>query len=1289
MAQKKVQTENKKVKDKEVVELEKKISSAKKNVSSLKKEVDSAKAEYDKTVATNAKRVKALKNSKSKIQKDIITDSEKIDRDLLELAKRQEEFQAEHDAAEADITNKIEELKQKRKALLIKDNEAETKTFLKKKADIEKQMNSLRDTKAKQAEVFEKKMIELKSAYDQLLDEKKNEIRNVKERIEAENAAAEKAARELQEKKEAQARLEQEEIERQRRQQEELMEKLNAEKQETISKLSSTLADVQSEETSLTSLRDSLITKLNTLKISSENEYNEMVIRYENENTRLINENNLKLNELQEAQAKLDSTIKKHRLDYENRTKELDTVNALLEERKHSKKQSVVKAIEDLDASLKSKHSDFLDYLDQQFETERKNRENDLKTLEYNLEQEEIQLKNRNSYLETRLSKKEEEFKSNLEENIAQLVNLNNSLVNDEAAHASRKNELENSLNKMKNDHYLYIEQKNKENLKAYQDRKAELSDKENKLVATIADIRANINEQNTAIEDLKKEIETVTSEFERKKSELTGKQEVFTKDSSDQREFLVAQIASITSKNEEENARHLTKMGELDEIENKKRSEYEEEVRQIEEEFASKKNALESKNEENVRQLNAQHESAIADIVAKYNANVTYIEGLYNQKRVEYENARATLDDYAAKLNQETEEKLKEFEAQRANILESMEQLKAEKTKDEEEYAANVAAVEDLYRRQIEEANSQHTERMNVLAKEYEEKNLEKTLEEVSSLLSAKQVENADLTSELERKTKQFGIDIESLNTQFNLKKQELSDDIAHLSESFEQSKAAAEKSETDAQNELSKRLSTIRDYQDEISEKIALIKAQKQEDLDNHIALLSEKEKQISEKLEEKRLNTLNSYDSKIETIRKQYELRSEQYNTLLADIAAKKESFIADQKNKYNQEIDYTNMMQERMNELVELNTQHRDELARKLDEKRSEIAANLDKLKGQLSETLEQKRASYKEYEANMTGKCDELRNDIARLENEARARKEEFEEYAAARRTEIDDLKDYNRNYLENLKFDLKELEDKRAQAEELHLARVNETKKQIASAMSEYDDLLRNSSTMIEEQTATFADLESATREFKQKFDDMEANYENIISALEEEKVAVLKEIADDINVLNEKMATEKEAHNTNIKEIYDSYVALIEKEKEKQKSIEEQLNIIRAQHDEEVEQIDEQSKGLPTEYETKVKGLMDEFNQKMKECSEQFKETSNSMKAEFEKMVAVRNKLSSRVTNVASAYEALDAQIENGKTNLQIVTRKLMNEILVDAERKAKSRARLNNLDAMSNKDN
>lgn len=1285
MAQKK--TQNKK--DAEVVALENKVSAAKKNVSSLKKDLESTKAEYDKTVAKHAKRVNALKNSKAKIKDDILVENGKIEKDLVALAKKQEQFQAEHDADQELITKKIEELKQKRKELLLSENDKENKTFLKKKSDIEKKLSSLRATKAKQAETFDLKMNELKDTYDQLLNEKKNEITIVKEKLEAENARALKRAKELQEAKEEQERLEKEALERQRLEQEERIAKLNREKEETINSLSATLNELDKEFNSLTSLRETLEGKLESFRVSSENEYNELNLFYENEHTRLINEYNLKYAELTDAQNKLDSDIKKHRQDYENRTKEIETVAALLEERKHSRKQSVVKALEDLDASLKAKHSDYLDYLDQQLETEKKNRETELKTLEYNLEQEEIQLRNRNSYLDTRFAKKEEEFKNNLEENARQLDVLNTTLVEEEHAHAARKNELENALAKMKDDHYLLIETKNKENLKTYQDRKNELTDKENRLVSSIATLRSDISTQSALIEDIKKEIESKTAEFERNKTSLLSKQETMVNDSNLRRSYLEELSASVKAKIEEETAKFVSKMKELDAIEADKRSEYESEVASIEAEFNSKKSVLETKSEEDIRQLNAQHESAIADIVSKYDANVLYVEGLYNSKREEYEHEKASIDEYAETLNKETAARIAEYEAQRNAILESMEALKAEKIQDDKDYAEEVASIEALYRKQMEEIEGAHNERMANLQREYDEKNLDGTFEELSSQLSSRKLENENLEVELDRKARQFVIDLDALNAEFELKKQSLLEEQKHQEEQYQQLTEAAEKSENDARDALNNKQANIRDYKAEIAEKIEAIRAQKQADYDNYVALANEKLQNEQNRLEEKRLNTQSNYDAKIETIRKQFEIKNQQYNALLEDIAAKKEAFVNEQKNKYNQEIDYTNMMQERLNETIEANAQYRNSLIAKLDEKREEIARNLEEKRNQLTEVFNEKTQTYEDYMNTMYGKFDELRNEIEDLENTARNKTEEFETYAANKKQEINDLKDSNRNYLEELKDTIAELESRRDEAEVIHQTRIYETKKQIASAMSEYDDLLRNAPATIEEETASAADLEDATREFKSKLDEMTSQYEAIIGELEEEKLCVLRSIANDIDSLGAEAHLRKEEHNAQIKEIYDTYSRMIEEEKNKQASIDAQVETIREQHEYEIKQIDDQSKALPTEYETKVKELMNEFNSRMKDYSNQFKESSEKLKADFDKMAETRTLLNKRISSIAAAYAGLDSQVEQGKTNLQIITRKLMNDILVNAERKSKNRSKLNNLDAMSNKDN
>ncbi|MDO4198205.1 MAG: hypothetical protein Q4D13_04400, partial [Erysipelotrichaceae bacterium] len=977
--------------------------------------------------------------------------------------------------------------------------------------------------------------------------------------------------------------------------------------------------------------------------------------------------------------------VKQNQKDYEEKTRQLEEAVKELEEKKSAHKQLLDNSIAEFSASLKSKLDDYIAYLNGQLDAEKKSRDSELEALNYDLSQEDLQLKNLNSYNETRSAKKEDEYKSIVEQKAYELDKLNEVLLANEQVYTDKKNDIEKRYIALKNEQSLSLQKKNKENDEAYRIRKDEFERKENIISSNIDDTKNSIRDLNGIIDDLRKALENLKNDHERSVNDLKEKQDNYRADINSQKEYLKSQIESLEIKSKEDLEKANQEMAELNALQISRKEDYENELKALDVDFEERKKAAEVKNEEDIAHTIELHKNALKDIEIKFNENVDHIHKLYEDKKNDYENERAALDEHLSNAYQEYQEKLKLLAEQRENINKSIEDLGVASLKDEQDYEAAVIKLNELHETQLQEVEVQHEERMKNLTREFEDMKLDEVLLKHQEKLNAVQLEKDNLESQIENQRKQYEIELDQFSNEMAGERKELSLRLKEAEDRYEETRNAAETAQSEADQELERRRSDIREYQDEISARIADIKAQKQENYDNYVSLMNEKADNVRNTLEEKRANAAKSYDDRIEGMRKQYELKSEHYNSLLAEIASKKENFETEQKARYEQELEYTALVQKKLDDQTQRNDTKRQELNLKLENKAQELSNNLSRIEEQYNDVLNKKKQSYDEYLSNINEKCDGLRSEIDSLEETVKNKKDEFEAYAANKKQELIDLKNEKKEYLDNVSKQLEEIENKRIEAEEAHMDRVNETKQQIAYAMSEYDNLLRNSSRYIEEETEGYGDLEEVTVEFRQRIDALEEYYQGIMNELDNEKMSVLNRISEDIENLDENESERNQEYEDSLKRISDSYDSLIAEEKDKQEAISRQSDVINEQNEIEIQEIKDRNSGINGDYELRADELIRHFNEQMENCSEEFRETSAKMKNEFDEMIHRRELLNRQIGNFVKAYDNLDKEIEKGKTNLQKAARKLMNDILSAASKKAKDNSRLESLDIMS----
>ena len=241
------------------------------------------------------------------------------------------------------------------------------------------------------------------------------------------------------------------------------------------------------------------------------------------------------------------------------------------------------------------------------------------------------------------------------------------------------------------------------------------------------------------------------------------------------------------------------------------------------------------------------------------------------------------------------------------------------------------------------------------------------------------------------------------------------------------------------------------------------------------------------------------------------------------------------------------------------------------------------------------------------------------------------------------------------NYVDNIHSELMKMHETISDLEKAHDDRVVMLKTQIASTMSEYDNLLRSRTELITDaQKQGDFNLVNRTQSFKKKIDNLEIAHNNLMYELAERRDLIIKQIQDEIDSLDASKPERLKSYEDEITSITSAYDAMLKDEQKKLDAINKHIKIASAEQEKFLSNMHNQHLTVSRNYDEERQRLIDLHNKNLEESSSDFKKISDDLKKEFDALLEKRNALSDKVTALVERYKKIDDEVAQDELELK-----------------------------------
>ena len=311
----------------------------------------------------------------------------------------------------------------------------------------------------------------------------------------------------------------------------------------------------------------------------------------------------------------------------------------------------------------------------------------------------------------------------------------------------------------------------------------------------------------------------------------------------------------------------------------------------------------------------------------------------------------------------------------------------------------------------------------------------------------------------------------------------------------------------------------------------------------------------------------------------------------------------------------------------------------------------------------------------------------MKEEIINREQEYQLDLSRFDTYEHEKRVAIEDM---NRNtvaYIANIKNAITDLLNKESELEDAHSRRVVTIKGQIASAMSDYDDLLKAEPQLIDDaKNDDSIDLTAKTQEFKNKIDELEKAHTDMLDMLAKKRTELFDSITDEINMMAEGKADKLQSYENEITDIALTYEALLRDETNRQNRLNEEIIRNKEEHEKKIEDYNRQQLELADNFEERKLALEREFQESLNRNNSEFMAATQELKSEFDDLLGRRSTIIDALAGLKRKFDNVDERINISKANLKDdYNAKLMEirKMLLDQENR--KREKLSILDIMN----
>ncbi|MBQ3295639.1 MAG: hypothetical protein IJH00_04055, partial [Erysipelotrichaceae bacterium] len=961
----------------------------------------------------------------------------------------------------------------------------------------------------------------------------------------------------------------------------------------------------------------------------------------------------------------------------------------LLEDDKNKNHDNLKISLENIQAELKSKYETYVGRLDQNYEEERKRREEELSVLNYNISQEEEQLVNRNNFLAKRLLKKQEQYKVGIDEKQAMIDSIKHEVEETKLHFEEKVDELNRDIDKTKHRNEEIVSIKMKEYADELEETKKQYALKLEDINTDIAAVDESIDQINKEIEKLNKQADDYKEAFEAKKENLEKDEEAYVNSTNAKRRELEERLAAIARSSQENREAHEASVGEVEDKKKQSTEAYEAEMAAANNEFNAKVEELKKLNEERQRQSLNEHNEKLAELQADFDDRTAKANAEYEAKKTEYENAKRDVDNQIDEVYEETEAMINAMQVERSNLLDSIAKIEADIADKQAAHDELIAQLDEERNARIEQIAKKHEEEVAAIVEEFETNPTIK-LQQVKEEYNEAQRQFNENAGRVANRIKEIDDEERRLVEASQLNKSRADQRLAEANDEYGKAKEEADNLETSLNSDLSSREMELEDLRKELNEQLREVKERNQ----NEINLLNMKQDeeyaQIEANYKAQEDEVSKQYEEKISTYREDLETRRNNLDSLIAEINARKQAAENECAGRYNVVAEKTKNIQSELDDIIKQSEARHNELSEMLNRRQEEINNELEKIKENNAYILQEKQAAYDRYIAEVNERCDGLRQEINELEQRKANDSSRLETYEKDKRDSMEALKNSTKTYVDSIAANLEQMAIELSKLREEHSRRVMYIKTQIASTMSDYDNLLRSRPEIIENaENDDELDLTARTQAFKEKLNELEKTHNRIMEELAEKRDETINTIQQDIDNLEVDKTNRLKECEEQIKGISDAYKAMLQDEIDKQKVLSAEVKKVKAEEELFLENMQNEDLTTGDDFEAEKERLARIHEKNLAESKRKFNNISATLKSEFNDLVDRRKVLDYQMKDLIDRFSVIDNAIADEELKLKYESNsKLLGVRKLFEEEMTKKKGRLSVLDAFADED-
>ena len=1269
-----------------IADINSQIAEVKENIGSINKEIGAIQKNTEDYNNSFESRKLNLDDEHEKTMIEINTEKAKLNDRYKAYETRNEENKRLIERRNNEITAKIQKLIDRKKELLENEEDRDISDFEEKKTAIEVRLEELRVTKKDQGDDFNKRMNEMKQGYETLLADKNGVIESLQRQKQELIAEGEAKISGLENTlSDIKARHE-EELQKMADEHSAQLNELRGFEDAKVAEITTELNRNNNEAATLENQKNKFIADFEKNRNDSEKQYEDSIRSFDVESRRLKKENADLEKEVEDKEKQLADDIDDQRRHFEKENSDLDRLTQVFFDNENEKQVELKKAVDRLNVELRNRYEAYVGDLDSKFTADKERRQKELSVLKYNLDEEEKQLKNRNDFLNSRYQKREELYKNNVAETENVIAG-----INDEVAELNKQLEekvayLNDEIAKTKQNNELAIANKGKENEKELATTRNEYTIRMNNIRNNISDIKNKIGGLNKDIQRAQKDAEIYKNDYEARKLNLEKDQEAYLKAVAEKRSELDEKLLSVKQRIEENEKKYQNNVSILEKRKADVNSVHENKMKEIINAYDAKVLEINQRHEEALEDALSVRNNKMAELEADFNKQVKTANDTFEAKKNEYEEAKMNIDGVLDKINSQTNAKINALFTERSNLLQTISNIKVEMEDKQVEFDQQIQQLEEERNNKLEEMARKQEEDLAKITEDYETIP-SRQLQAIRDEYAAKQREYNENAQTIASRISQIDETEAAEINKHNQEKAEADKKLEEANNELIRAKEEAANLEAELNSQLKKKQQELESFKDDLAKEVQEIRDSNAAELEKLTAKLEEEYNEAERQYKEKLSSTENQFDERIKSYRDEMQTKHDSLDTLIKEIDARKQATEKECIARYNVAAEKTKVIQKELDELVKANEFKRSELSTSLQRKQDAINAELDSIRGSYNNILDEKKRAYQKYIDEVSEKCNGLKGEMAQLEEKKAIELSKLETYGNEKQTAMADMSRVTNDYIDSISEKVKQIAKQINELEDAHNKRIYNIKTEIASTMSDYDTLLRSKPQLIED---THRDGEKAltdrTRLFKEKLDSLDRSHNEILNELAKKRNDILNGITDEISELEVGRENRLEQYENEIKGISKAYDLMLKDENDKQQALSAQIKKARAEQDKFMANMYNDELTASSDFESEKKRLGVIHQNSLNQSAKEFKELSDSIKEEFEQLVASRKGITREIADLHERYKLIDDEIAQDELKLRYeCNSKLLEARKMFEEEQSKKKEKLNLLDMLN----